>query len=96
VVGPLYTVGTVSFVAYAGVAYLHARPEARRPSVFGAFLAANFLFYAHLRVALVRLGHLHELAGATEWRVTPRSVPDHGHRDHDAAPTNLLALAGES
>jgi cellulose synthase/poly-beta-1,6-N-acetylglucosamine synthase-like glycosyltransferase len=74
VAGPLYVAGTVSFVAYAGVAYLHALPAGRRPQVFAVFVLANFLFYAHLRVALVRLGHLHELAGRTEWRVTPRTV----------------------
>jgi cellulose synthase/poly-beta-1,6-N-acetylglucosamine synthase-like glycosyltransferase len=71
---PLYALLTVSFMTYAGVAYLHALPASRRLRAFAAFAVANFAFYAHLRVALVRLGHLHELAGRTEWRVTPRSL----------------------
>jgi cellulose synthase/poly-beta-1,6-N-acetylglucosamine synthase-like glycosyltransferase len=75
VLGPLLSIGTVSFMAYMVVAYRHALPAARRPWVFGAYLVANFVFYAHLRVALVRLGHVYELAGQTEWRVTPRAVP---------------------
>jgi hypothetical protein len=74
VAGPLYALATVSLVVYGGVAYLHAVPASRRLRSFAAFAVANFVFYAHLRVALVRLGHLHELAGRTEWRVTPRSV----------------------
>jgi hypothetical protein len=66
----------MSFLAYFGVAYRHALPGTRRPWIFGVFLVANLLFYAHLRLAVVRLGHLYELAGQTEWRVTPRSVAD--------------------
>jgi cellulose synthase/poly-beta-1,6-N-acetylglucosamine synthase-like glycosyltransferase len=82
IVGPLYAVGTISILVYAGVAYLHASPIARRPTVFATFLVANFLFYAHLRVALVRLGHLHEFVGRTEWRVTPRTADE----DQRSAP----------
>jgi hypothetical protein len=74
VLGALLGFGTVSLVAYVGVAYRHALPAARAPWVFGAFLLANFAFYAHLRLALVRLGHVYEYAGQTEWRVTPRSA----------------------
>lgn len=72
-IGALVSLGTVSFVSYTLVAYRHAQPGARRLRVFGLFVLANLIFYAHLRVALVRLGHLHEWAGKTEWRVTPRS-----------------------
>jgi cellulose synthase/poly-beta-1,6-N-acetylglucosamine synthase-like glycosyltransferase len=74
VVGLLFMFGTVAFVAHAAVAYKHALPGARRPQVFGSYLIANLIFYSYLRVALVRLAHLHELAGKTEWRVTPRSL----------------------
>lgn len=72
--GPLMILGTVSFVAYLGVAFRHALPGTCRPWVFGVFLAANLVFYAHLRLAVVRFGHLHDLAGQTDRRVTPRSV----------------------
>jgi cellulose synthase/poly-beta-1,6-N-acetylglucosamine synthase-like glycosyltransferase len=95
--GVLVAVGTMSFLAYLAVAYRHALPAARQPWVFGAFLLANFTFYGHLRVALVRLGHLHEFAGRTEWRVTPRLSPlggRHPAQRPDAVDASGYALDG--
>ena len=67
------TVGTVAFIAHTAVAYRHATAASRRPLAFVVYIAANMVFYGYLRVAINRLGHLHELAGQTRWRVTPRS-----------------------
>ncbi len=66
------TLGTVSFILHTGIAYRHAVASTRRPLAFGMYVVANLVFYAHLRVALNRLGHVHEMAGRKEWRVTPR------------------------
>jgi cellulose synthase/poly-beta-1,6-N-acetylglucosamine synthase-like glycosyltransferase len=73
VVSFLFAFGTAAYLIQIAVAYRHALPEARRPSIFGAYVIANVFFYAYLRVALVRLSHVHELAGRSVWRVTPRS-----------------------
>lgn len=73
IAGILFAFGTVVFLVQIAVAYRHALPDSRRASVFVAYILANLLFYAYLRVALVRLSHLHELAGLNEWRVTPRA-----------------------
>jgi cellulose synthase/poly-beta-1,6-N-acetylglucosamine synthase-like glycosyltransferase len=69
----LFAFGTAVFLVQIAVAYRHALPDSRRLRVFGAYIVANLIFYAYLRVALVRLSHLHELAGMNEWRVTPRT-----------------------
>jgi cellulose synthase/poly-beta-1,6-N-acetylglucosamine synthase-like glycosyltransferase len=68
-----FTIGSGAFLFQAGVAYRHALPPTRRPAVFGAYVLATIVFYGYLRVALVRLAHIHEFAGRTEWRVTPRA-----------------------
>jgi cellulose synthase/poly-beta-1,6-N-acetylglucosamine synthase-like glycosyltransferase len=68
-----FTIGSVAFLFQAGVAYRHALPPTRRVGVFGAYVLATIFFYGYLRVALVRLAHIHEFAGRTEWRVTPRA-----------------------
>jgi len=64
---------TVAFLIHVGVAYRTA-VSARRRLVFAAYVLANVIFYGYLRVALSRLGHLHELAGRTAWMVTPRAA----------------------
>jgi len=69
----LFAFGTVAFVVQIAVAYRHALPDSRRPSVFASYVIANIVFYGYLRVALVRLSHLHELMGLNRWRVTPRA-----------------------
>jgi cellulose synthase/poly-beta-1,6-N-acetylglucosamine synthase-like glycosyltransferase len=71
----LFAFGTLAFIAQIAVAYGHALPESRRPSVFASYVVANLVFYAYLRVALVRLSHLHEMVGMNQWRVTPRARP---------------------
>jgi hypothetical protein len=76
ITGALFAFGTVAFVVQIAVAYGHALPESRRPSVFASYVVANLVFYAYLRVALVRLSHLHELIGLNQWRVTPRARPE--------------------
>jgi len=68
-----FTIGSFAFLFQAGVAYRHALPPTRRLGVFGAYVLATIFFYGYLRVALVRLAHIHEFAGRTEWRVTPRA-----------------------
>jgi cellulose synthase/poly-beta-1,6-N-acetylglucosamine synthase-like glycosyltransferase len=68
-----FTIGSFAFLFQAGVAYRHALPPTRRPAVFGAYVLATIVFYGYLRVALVRLAHIHEFAGRSEWRVTPRA-----------------------
>jgi len=69
----LFTIGSATFLFQAGVAYRHALPPTRRVGVFAAYVLATIVFYGYLRVALVRLAHIHEFAGRTEWRVTPRT-----------------------
>lgn len=71
-IGYILLFGTVSFLVHVGVAYRKAVHGNRGPFVFGSYIAANLVFYAYLRVAIARLGHIHEFAGRTEWFVTPR------------------------
>jgi len=73
IVGLLFAFGTAAFLVQVAVAYHHALPRSRRPRVFLTYLAANLIFYAYLRIALVRLSHVHELYGRSVWHVTPRS-----------------------
>ena len=68
-----FTIGSAAFLFQAGVAYRHALAPTRRVGVFAAYVLATIVFYGYLRVALVRLAHIHEFAGRTEWRVTPRT-----------------------
>lgn len=72
-VGLLVTLGVVAFVAHTGVALLRCPRGTRGPAAFVCYALASLVFYGHLRVAVVRLGHLHELAGLWEWRPTPRT-----------------------
>jgi hypothetical protein len=85
----LFAFGTVAYVVQLAVAYGHASPETRRPSVFASYAVANLVFYAYLRVALVRLSHLHELIGLNQWRVTPRARPEDNARGRRETSTAL-------
>lgn len=71
-IGAFVTVGTVAFLTHTAVAYRHSAPADRKLLKFALYVVANIVVYAQLRVAIVRLGHLHHLLGRTEWRVTPR------------------------
>lgn len=72
-IGALVTLGTVAFLMHTAVAYRHAPVGGRKLAGFAMYVVASVVFYAQMRVALVRLGHIHELLGRTEWRVTPRN-----------------------
>lgn len=72
-IGALVTLGTVAFLMHTAVAYRHASVGGRKLAGFAMYVVASVVFYAQMRVALVRLGHIHELLGRTEWRVTPRN-----------------------
>ena len=74
IIGYILLFGTVSFIVHVGVAFRKAVPGTLRPRVFATYIAANLVFYAYIRVALTRLGHIHEFAGRTEWFVTPRTI----------------------
>lgn len=74
IIAVLFMFGSGSFILHVSVAFRHSVARPRRLLFFGTYIAANFVFYAYLRVALVRLAHLHEVAGRFEWRVTPRSA----------------------
>ncbi len=74
-IGAFVTIGTVAFLAHTTVAYHHSAPADRKLLKFVLYVVANIVVYAQLRVAIVRLGHLHHLLGRTEWRVTPRALP---------------------
>ena len=74
IIGYILLFGTVSFIVHVGVAFRKAVPGTLRPRVFATYIAANLVFYAYIRVALTRLGHIHQFAGRTEWFVTPRTT----------------------
>ena len=69
----LFFIGSFAFGFQALVAYRHALPKTKRARVFVPYAIMTIAFYGYLRVALVRLAHIHEFAGRTEWRVTPRA-----------------------
>src|SRR5438445_6109730 len=48
-VSVLFAFGTIAFLVQVAVAYGHALPASRRPSVFAAYVLANIVFYAYLR-----------------------------------------------
>src|ERR1019366_326063 len=76
-------------------AFRKAVPGTLRPRVFATYIAANLVFYAYIRVALTRLGHIHEFAGRTEWFVTPRTTEQVATRKArwDPAPVVQLGWA---
>jgi cellulose synthase/poly-beta-1,6-N-acetylglucosamine synthase-like glycosyltransferase len=95
-IGYILLFGTASFVVHVGVAYRKTVAGTRRRLVFVTYIAANLVFYAYLRVALARLGHIHEFAGCTEWYVTPRvseqTAPKKSRRAPRWAPAPAVQL----
>ena len=75
-IGYILLFGTVSFLLHVGVAFRKAVTGRGQARVFAAYIAANIVFYGYIRVALTRLGHIHEFAGRTEWFVTPRTATE--------------------
>lgn len=73
VVRYLVMLGSASFLAHTVVAYIRSRGRARGIADFLAYVVASMVFYSQLRVSLVRLGQLYELAGRSEWRITRRA-----------------------
>ena len=70
IVRALALLGSASFVAHTAVAYIRTRDRERGVLDFVAYVLASTVFYSQLRVALVRLGQIHEMVGRTEWRIT--------------------------
>lgn len=85
----LFGFGTLAYLVQIAVAYSHALPESRRPSAFASYVIANIVFYGYLRVALVRLSHVHELIGISRWCVTPRARPRDCGRGGQAASATI-------
>ncbi|HET6794195.1 MAG TPA: polyprenol phosphomannose-dependent alpha 1,6 mannosyltransferase MptB [Acidimicrobiales bacterium] len=73
VIGYVLAFGTASFVIHVSVAYRRAVAGSRNPLIFATYIASNLVFYGYLRVALARLGQIHEFAGRSAWLVTPRT-----------------------
>jgi cellulose synthase/poly-beta-1,6-N-acetylglucosamine synthase-like glycosyltransferase len=96
IIGYILLFGTVSFLVHVGTAFRKTIPGTRRPTVYGTYIAANLVFYAYIRVSLTRLGHIHQLAGRTEWFVTPRTTEQVGAEASTGETASLVPVPAVS